>query len=231
MPTEVMLVTGTSRGLGRHLVDHYLEKGFTVLGCSRSTATCDRAGYHHYCLDIGDSTSSAKLFAEIRKRYKRLDILINNAAVFAKYLVAMTADPVIAETVDINIKACMVFSREACRIMQKHRFGRIVNISSIAVPQKERGAAVYAASKAALEHFGEVLAREVYQDGITVNNLRLSLVEGSGMLEHLSDEIREHMLARTVTRECLAMEDVTRVLDFMIERKSHMISGQTICLG
>lgn len=231
MPAKVILITGTSRGLGRFLVDYYLDKGYTVLGCSRSPVTCNRADYHHFCLNIGDSKASAKLFAEIRKVHKRLDILVNNAAVFSNNLIAMTADPAIAEIVDTNIKAAMVFSREACRIMQKNKFGRIVNMSSIAVPLKERGAAVYAASKAALEYFGEVLAREVYGDGITVNNVSLSLVKGSGMLELLSGEVRERMLARTVAREYISMEDVVHVIDFLIAERSKKITAQTICVG
>lgn len=229
--SKVVLITGTSRGLGKFLIDHYLDRGFTVLGCSRSLVSNERAGYHHYCLDIGDSKASAKLFVDIRKVHKRLDILINNAAVFSKNLVAMTTDSAIVEMVDTNLKAAMVFSREACRIMQRNGFGRIVNISSIAVPLKERGAAVYAASKAALEHFGEVLAREVYGEGITVNNVSLSLVKGSGMLELLSSEVREQMLARTVAGQYISMDDVVHAIDFLIDERSKNITAQTICVG
>lgn len=226
-----MLITGTSHGLGRFLAGHYLGRGYTVIGCSRSAFDPGGTGYCHYCLDIGDGAATEKMFADIRRVHKRLDILVNNAAVFAKNLVAMTADPAIAEMVDTNVKGAMIFSREACRIMRRNGFGRIVNISSVAVPLKERGAAVYAASKAALEHFGVVLAREVFDDGITVNNLALSLVAGSGMLELMSSEARERMLARTATRQCISMADVVHGLDFFLDRRSANITAQTICVG
>lgn len=232
MPEQrVMLITGTSQSLGKYLARLYLEKGYTVIGCSRSNVDFGMSKYQHYCLDICNSLSVKQLFIEIRKNYKNLDILINNAALFLKNLVLMTSDTAITETMDTNTKGTIIFSREACKLMSRGKFGRIINISSVIVNLRDNGGAVYAASKAAVEHFGSKLAREVYNQNITVNTLSLSLIADSGMLDHIDQKIMDSIIEKTISKKFITMEEVAHVIDFLIDKKSGNITGQTICVG
>ena len=76
---EVMIITGTRKGIGRYLVDYYLERGFTVVGCSRQKIEKPIEGYTHYCVDVADEKAVQKMVSDVYKRFGRIDILINNA--------------------------------------------------------------------------------------------------------------------------------------------------------
>src|SRR5438874_5292224 len=78
---KVVLITGTRKGIGRALVEHYVGRGCHVIGCSRSPYEGSLAGYQHHCLDVSDEPAVKKMFSQIRKDEGRLDVLINNAGV------------------------------------------------------------------------------------------------------------------------------------------------------
>ena len=78
---NVVLITGTRKGIGRALVEHYLSKGCRVFGCSRSPFGGELPNYRHYCLDVADEPAVKKMFSEIKKLEGRLDVLVNNAGV------------------------------------------------------------------------------------------------------------------------------------------------------
>ncbi len=80
---KVVLITGTRKGIGRALVEHYAGNGCHVVGCSRSPFEGELPNYRHYCLDVGDESAVKRMFSEIRKQEGRLDVLINNAGVIA----------------------------------------------------------------------------------------------------------------------------------------------------
>src|SRR5262245_6532891 len=79
----VILITGTRKGIGRHLALHYLGRGFRVVGCSRQPANLVADGYWHHCLDVGDEAAVRRLLAEVRERLGGLHALINNAGIAA----------------------------------------------------------------------------------------------------------------------------------------------------
>ena len=78
---QVILITGTRKGIGRFLAHYYVSKGIEVIGCSRSEADYNMEHYRHFCLDVADEANVKHMFREIRKTYGRLDVLINNAGV------------------------------------------------------------------------------------------------------------------------------------------------------
>jgi len=168
---RLVMITGTSRGIGRYLARHYLEAGYRVVGCSRSPVEFELPNYEHFCLDISAERDVINMFAQIRKGYGRLDALINNAGVLSKSLIMMTNSNTVQEVFDTNVFGTFIVCREASKLMKRNSFGRIVNISTIAVPLANPGSAVYGASKAAVEQFSRVLAKEVAPFGITVNTL------------------------------------------------------------
>ncbi|NIO21652.1 MAG: SDR family NAD(P)-dependent oxidoreductase, partial [Candidatus Aenigmarchaeota archaeon] len=76
---KVILITGTRKGIGKYLVEYYTRKGLEVIGCSRNQVDYQFENYQHFCLDVCDEVKVRGLFTEIRKRYKGVDVLINNA--------------------------------------------------------------------------------------------------------------------------------------------------------
>src|SRR6266550_3158287 len=163
---KVVLITGARKGIGRALVEHYLARGCRVVGCSRSPFEGEFSNYRHHCLDVVDEPEVKGMFSEIRKHEGRLDILINNAGVASMNHSLLTPIAAVNEIMATNFTGTFLFCREAARLMQLHRYGRIVNFTTVAVPLKLEGEAVYAASKAAVISLTQILAREFADFGV-----------------------------------------------------------------
>ena len=226
-----MIITGTRKGIGNYLAEYYTHKGFYIIGCSRDDINFELDNYQHYCLDISDEPSVKKMFAEIRKKYGRLDILINNAGIASMNHVLLTPLKEVQDILNTNFVGTFLCCREAVKLMKRNKSGRIVNISSIHVPLATVGTSIYGASKASIEQFSKVLAKEVFQFGININLLTLSVVKSSGMAEDLSDDIILKILERTISKTQLNFKDVSNAIDFLISPKSSMVTNQTLYLG
>jgi 3-oxoacyl-[acyl-carrier protein] reductase len=123
-----------------------------------------------------------------------------------------------------------VFCREAAKLMQKRRYGRIVNFTTVAVPLKLAGESAYAASKAAVISFTQVIAKELADFGITVN-----AVGPNPIATDLIAAVPKHKLDALVNAQAVkrlgVCDDVSNVIDFFIKPESGMITGQVIYLG
>ena len=109
------------------------------------------------------------MFSLIRKKYGRLDVLINNAGIGSMNHSILIPIETVHRILITNVVGTFLLSRKAAKLMKKNNFGRIVNFVSIAIPLKLEGAAAYAASKAAILTLTEIMAREYADYGISVN--------------------------------------------------------------
>src|SRR5262249_15885841 len=146
----VTLITGTRKGIGRFLAEHYVKLGHQVIGCSRKPIGWKLEGYRHYVTDVSDERVVQAVFSEIRRDFRKLDHLINKAGIAAMNHSLLTAIATAQSLLNTNVIGTFFFCREAARLMQRNRYGRIVNFTTVAVPLKIAGEAVYAASKAAV---------------------------------------------------------------------------------
>ena len=227
----VMLITGTTRGIGQCLTKHYTNCGYNVIGCSRNETSYKSANYRHFCLDISEEASVKILFREIRKVYGRLDVLINNAGISSNNHVLLTSLDEAHNAMETNFIGTFLLCREAVKIMKRNKYGRIINVSSVHVPLALEGTSIYGASKAATEQLSKVLAKEIYPFGITVNILSLSVVKESGMVSEITIEAEQNILNRTITKKQLDSSHIIHSVDFLISEKSCRITGQNIHLG
>ena len=171
------------------------------------------------------------MFREVRKKYGRLDVLINNAGISSENHVLLTPLKKAQDSLNTNFIGTFIFCRESVKLMKINQYGRIINISSIHVPLASVGTSIYGASKAAIEQFSGVLAREVFQFGITINILSLSVVKDTGMEIALTEEIKRKILNQTISKDQLNIYDVIHAVNFFIDEKSKMVSNQMLCLG
>ena len=139
----VMLITGSRKGIGRNLVEYYIEKGYVIYGCSREAADYSYPGYHHYCLDVADEQKVRQMFAELLKSQGRLDILINNAGIASMNHALLTPVATVQKIFSTNVVGSFLFAREAAKVMMKRKTGRIVNFATVATPMKLAGEAIY----------------------------------------------------------------------------------------
>src|ERR1700694_2465798 len=134
-----MVITGTRKGLGKHLVEHYIRAGWEVIGCSRQAVEYTFPSYRHYSLDVADESAVGEMFAEIGGDNGHLDVLINNAGIASMNHVLLTPLSTVADIFKTNVLGTYLFSRQAARLMSRRRYGRIVNMATVATPLKLEG--------------------------------------------------------------------------------------------
>jgi 3-oxoacyl-[acyl-carrier protein] reductase len=227
---KVMLITGTRKGIGKHLAQYYLNKDYFVIGCSRGESDIKNENYRHYCLDIGDEDEAKKIFRIIQQEFGRLDVLINNAGVASMNHSLLTPISTVRRILDTNVVANFIFSRESAKIMKKNKFGRIVNFSTFAIPFKLEGEAIYAASKAAVESLTEILSREYSPFNITVNAVAPPAVQ-TDLIRGVANDKMLKLLSRQSINRYGTPQEVCGVIDFFIEPKNSMVNGQIIYMG
>lgn len=230
MESPVTLITGTGRGIGRSLAEHYLRGGHRVVGVSRGEAGWGADGYHHFTADVTDEEGIREAVRFIRKELGRLDHLINNAGVAAMNHSLVTPLSSVRKVLETNVLGTFLASREAAKLMGKRRWGRIVNFTSVAVPLKLAGESAYAASKSAVESLTQVLAREYAELGITVNAVGPAPV-ATDLIRGVPEEKIQALLGRQAIPRRATFEDVANVVDFFLRPGSGMVTGQTIYLG
>lgn len=230
MSSPVTLITGTRKGIGRFLAEHYLKLGHQVIGCSRADAGWQAENYTHYCVDVAQEKQVAQMFSDVRKRFGRVDYLINNAGIAAMNHSLLTPAATLKSVLDTNVIGTFLFCREGAKLMQARRAGRIVNFSTIAVPLNLEGEAAYVASKAAVESLTRVMARELAAFGITVNAVGPVPV-ATDLIRGVPQDKLDRLVAQQPIQRLGTPEDVAHVVDFFLDSASDFVTGQVIYLG
>ncbi len=230
MSQQIMLITGTRKGIGRYLAEYYLERGFKVIGCSRGESDLAHDAYRHFEVDVSDEAGVVSMMAAIMAEYGGLDILVNNAGIASMNHFLLTPAKTVSRIMDTNVLGTFLMSRESAKLMRGRSAGRIVNFSTVATPLKLEGEAVYAASKAAVVSLTEVLARELAEFGITVNSVGPTPVE-TDLIRNVPKDKIDRLLSRQAIPRFGTFQDVSNVVDFFISPGSDFVTGQNLYLG
>lgn len=225
-----LLVTGSSKGIGRFIADYYLKKGFKVIGCSRGDSDLVDPNYFHFSCDVTDPITISKAFKEIKINFPKIDVLINNAGIASLNHSLLTPQNTLKKVFETNFFGSFYFSQECAKLMLKNKNGRIVNFSTVAVPLDLEGELVYASSKAAVEKMTKILSKELSTYNITVNAVGPTPIKTDLTKTVPKNKLNEIIEMQTVKRFG-EMEDVVNVIDFFIDEKSEFITGQIIYLG
>ena len=230
MDKKVTLITGTSKGIGKELVHYYVNKGHIVVGCSRSPIKWQLDGYTHHLADVSNEKEVLQIFKQIKKDYGRLDHLINNAGIASMNHSLLTSVKTVDDIFKTNFIGTFLFSREAAKLMKKNNYGRIVNFSTVSVPIKLDGEAIYAASKAAIVTLTQILAKELVDFGITVNAVRPNPIH-TDLIAGVPSEKLKKLIDMQVIKRYGKVEDIENIIDFFLKKESDFITSQVIYLG
>ena len=227
---EVVLITGTSKGIGRFLVEHFIKKGAVVNGCSRKTVDWSLPGYKHHIADVTNEAHVKAMFSSIKKLYGQLDVTITNAGIASMNHVLLMPCSTATKIVETNLLGTFLVCRESAKLMKKHSHGRIVNFSTIAVPMHLEGEAIYAASKSAVVTFTQIIAREFAEFGITCNAVGPAPIE-TDLIRGVPPEKINRVVSKLAIKRLGRFADIANVIDFFVKPESNYITGQVIYLG
>jgi 3-oxoacyl-[acyl-carrier protein] reductase len=209
----------------------FLERGYVVCGCARSTSTLDAPGYEHEVVDVGDGEKVRAWVRGIVRRHGSIDVAICNAGLApAALLMTMTGADVLEPILHVNVAGTYHVCREVARTMMTRRSGRIITVSSMAVGLHEEGTSAYAASKSAVVEMTKILAKELAPLGITCNVLAPSMYETEAVAA-LGESVKSRALEKLTIKRPVTLEEICGVLSFFAAPESACITGQVIHMG
>ena len=228
---EVALVTGAGRGIGLATTKRLLEDGFHVVmvDLSREPLATNAAALkaasnsvEHHALSITDRPAVAKLIASL----PRLDVLVNNAAVFwdGKFDAATEDD--FRKMYEVNVVGTFVMAQEAAKVMK--RGGRIINVASRAYLAGYAHSA-YGTSKAGAIGLTRGMAIDLADKGIFVNAIAPGLIE-TDMFRSLTPERQQELIAKQPTKEVGQPEDIANGIAFFASPRTRNVTGQILTL-
>jgi 3-oxoacyl-[acyl-carrier protein] reductase len=166
MPTA--LITGTSQGLGLALAERLLADGWTVHGFARGAQTLTHERFRAHVVDVTDENAVRAAVAAIAEG-GRIDLLVNNAGAASMNALLLTPGSVAERLMRVNYLGTFHCLQAVGKVMVRQRAGRIVNLTTVAVPLSLEGEAAYVASKAAVEALTKVAAKELAHSGVIVS--------------------------------------------------------------
>jgi 3-oxoacyl-[acyl-carrier protein] reductase len=228
---RILLITGTSSGLGKDLSKYFLRKNYIVLGCSRTKSKISSKFYKHRILNLNDEREVRKWVEDIHAKYKKIDYLINNAALIpASYPSILNDKELITRVFETNVISQISIINEVAKKMVKKKYGRIISLSSMSVGLLEEGTSLYSSSKNSLDTYSKILSKELAKANITCNTIAPSMYNTKSFRELGETIINSSKKKLQIKRE-LKLEEITNVIEFLFKKESAVITGQTIYLG
>lgn len=234
---RVALVTGASRGIGRAIALELGRRGAHVaVNYVHSAARAEEvaaelksAGVKAAAIqaDVSDFEQAHQLVQSTIDEFGQLDILVNNAGIIRDGLIIKMKEDDWDAVLANNLKSTFNCSKAAVRHMMRKRYGRIVNISSVAGQMGNPGQTNYSASKAGQIGFAKALAREVSSRNITVNVVAPGFVE-TEILDSTPEEAIQAILANTPLGRMAQPEEVAYAVAFLVSDQAAYITGQVL---
>lgn len=234
---KAALVTGASRGIGRAIALALAKKGYAVAvnyGGSQAAAESvkaeiEAAGGRAIVIqgDVSKAEDVDKVFAEIKKEFGRLDVLVNNAGITRDSLMLRLKEENWDAVIDTDLKSGFLTMKAAAPIMMKQKKGAIVNIASVVGIMGNIGQINYSAAKAGVIGMTKTAARELAARGVRVNAVAPGFIATS-MTDVIPEKIKEGMIHSIPLGRMGQAEDVANAVCFLASDEASYITGQVL---
>jgi len=235
---RVAIVTGGARGIGKAIVQTFVREGAKVAlvdieeikkleALKRETEKMGGEVITISC-DITKSSDVNEMVGKVQKAFGRVDILVNNAGIIRRGTIETVTEEDWDRVIEVNLKGTFNCSKAVVEIMKQQRYGKIVNVSSIAGKMGDiTSAPGYGSSKAGMDALAKTLARQLAPYGINVNAVSPHAIE-TEMSAEWSAERRKGIIASIPLGRLGKPEDVAEAVLFLASDEASFITGEIL---
>lgn len=238
LASQIAVITGAGRGIGRAIALRFAAEGADVVVVSRTAGNLEKVATEiralgrkawAHAVDVADVASVTAAAEKILAECGRVDVLVNNAGVTRDNLLMRMSETEWDAVLDTNLKGAFLVTKAFSRAMLKQRSGRIINIASVVGIIGNAGQANYSASKAGLIGFTKSCARELASRGITANAIAPGFIE-TDMTAELKPDQREALLKQIPLASFGQADDIAAMALHLASPSGRYITGQVIAV-
>jgi len=223
----VIIVTGASKGIGKTICERLLSNNQAVIGLARDTSKLD---FESYDWDVSSFKDIENTVRKIKKNSKSIQGLINAAGTASMNLALLTPSDISKKIIETNLLGTIYCCQLISPLMIREKNGVIINFSTIAVNLALKGESIYAASKAGVETFSKVLARELSSFNINVNCIAPGPIDTS-LIKGVSKTEINNLISRQVIQKQFTKFDIADIVELLLNKKFKSISGEVLHIG
>ncbi len=239
--SKVALVTGGTSGLGAAICSQLAADGYQVVAnylpdlkaqaldwqqaFSQLGYTCALAP-----ADVSSETDCQRMAQILIEQFGRVDVLVNNAGITRDATIKKMTSEQWQAVINTNLSSLFNVCKPLIESMQQHRFGRIVNISSVNAQRGQFGQTNYSAAKAGVHGFTKALAQETARYGITVNTVSPGFINTS-MVAAIPDDLRNEIINSIPVGRVGEPEDIARAVRFLVDDNASYITGTELSVN
>ena len=229
--SKIVLVTGASRGIGLEAAKNFSREGYKVIGSSRGDFNLGELigddSAISVQLDLMSKESIKNLFADLKSKDLLPSVLVNNAGITKDRLFLRMKDEDWDDVIETNLNGLFRVTKAFIKPMVKNKFGRVINISSVAGLMGNSGQVNYSSSKSAMVGFSRSLAKELGSRNITSNVVAPGFIE-TDMTTFLNDDEKVEVSKNIPMKRFGTVQDVAKCIVFLASDEANYITGQTI---
>jgi 3-oxoacyl-[acyl-carrier protein] reductase len=239
---KVAVVTGASKGIGASIAKHLAADGASVVvnyassksGADKVVAEITSAGGKAVAVqgDVSKKADIDRLLAETKKHFGQLDVLVNNAGIYEFGPLEQVTEEHFHKQFNLNVLGLLLTTQEAAKYFNGSG-GSVINISSIVGVNPLPGAAVYSATKAAVDAVTKSLAKELGVKKIRVNSINPGMIETEGVhaAGFIGSDFQKQIVAQTPLGRLGQPDDIGKIAAFLASDDSGWLTGETFVAG
>ena len=234
---KVAIVTGASKGIGAEIARTLAAEGAAVAvnysssqeGADGVVADIKRAGGKAVAIqgDVSKSADVQRIFAETKKAFGKLDVLVNNAGVYEFLQLEQIGEQHFHRLFNTNVLGLILATQEAAKHFGPDG-GSVINIGSVVSRVTPPSSAVYSATKGAVDAVTHVLAKELGPKKIRVNSINPGMVETEGASGFLGTDFEKQIVAQTPLGRIAQPKDIAPIAVFLASADSGWMTGETL---